>query len=809
MDKAMDDFLGEFLAETGEALDAIDAALLALERDPRAAEPIRAVFRLMHTIKGTSGFLGLDRLGKLTHVAEDLLGKVRDGLRLADRPVLDAVFAAVDRVKNIVAAVAAAGHEPDGSDADLIARLKALLNDAPAETPAAVAAATAEMDGDLSAALGGPSGLDTLCELTIGLWAGQGRVSTEAALAGQFVLFERLCNVAAGPVGAPPPALQELIASDSPGLEKALRQAGRQIELPDAAIATLIARMLPATPANLPVAAPAAVAATEPVAPEPGAKPRDETLRVNVAVLERMMTSVSEMVLLRNQLLQLARHNPDSEFSPPINRLNQVTSDLQENVMAARMQPIGSAWAKLPRIVRDVARELGKEVDLVMSGEETELDRQVIECIRDPLTHMIRNAVDHGIEDPATRRAAGKPTAGRITLSARHEGGAVVIEIADDGKGIPVARLRAKALEKGLVSPAELNTMSDDKVRELIFHPGFSTAEQVTSLSGRGVGMDVVRTNVDAIGGAVEVHSQEGAGSRFTVRIPLTLAIVSSLIVEAAEQRYALPVSAVLEIVTAGGSSRHRIERLGAAAVLRLRERLLPLVELRATLGLDAQAVEEESSVVVLNVAGREMGIIVDRVHDIEEIVVKPVARILRSLSIFAGSTILGDGAVVMILDLNGLLSHLPDVKARAAEETKREVATTATEQVLLFRSAGAIRAVQLAAVARLEEVEAGKIETSAGRPVLNYFGAILPLVDASGAGAGAGADAARRPVLVMHTGGRQFGVVVDEIIDLADAACWEGRAANYDGVVDAQLIHDRVTDIVDPDHFAAMAFAA
>jgi two-component system chemotaxis sensor kinase CheA len=336
-----------------------------------------------------------------------------------------------------------------------------------------------------------------------------------------------------------------------------------------------------------------------------------------------------------------------------------VTSELQEGVMKTRMQPIGNAWAKLPRLVRDLAHELGKKIDLQMLGADTELDRQVLELIKDPLTHMVRNSADHGLESSTDRITAGKSEVGRVTLNAYHEGGHIIIEISDDGRGLNLSRIKQKALENGLTTEADLVAMTDSQIHAFIMKPGFSTAAQVTSVSGRGVGMDVVKTNIERIGGIIEIKSLEGRGSTFVIKIPLTLAIVSALIVECAGERFAVPQISVVELVRVSSESEHKIERINGTLVLRLRDRLLPLVSLKHLLKLDGgvDEHERETFVIVAQVGTYAFGIIVDRVFDTEEIVVKPVAPILRNIDMFSGNTILGDGSVIMILDPNGIAS--------------------------------------------------------------------------------------------------------------------------------------------------------
>ena len=387
----------------------------------------------------------------------------------------------------------------------------------------------------------------------------------------------------------------------------------------------------------------------------------NQSIRVNVDTLEHLMTMVSELVLTRNQLLEISRRNEDTEFKVPLQRLSNVTAELQEGVMKTRMQPIGNAWQKLPRIVRDLSGELGKQIELEMHGADTELDRQVLDLIKDPLTHMVRNSADHGLETPAERLASGKGEQGTIRLSAYHEGGHIIICIADNGRGLNTERIKAKAVSNGLVSETELEKMTEAQIHKFIFAPGFSTAATVTSVSGRGVGMDVVRTNIDQIGGTIDIKSVAGEGSSVTIKIPLTLAIVSALIVEAAGDRFAIPQLSVVELVRARANSEHRIERIKDTAVLRLRNKLLPLMHLKKLLKIDdgSSSDPENGFIVVTQVGSQTFGIVVDGVFHTEEIVVKPMSTKLRHIDMFSGNTILGDGAVIMIIDPNGIAKAL------------------------------------------------------------------------------------------------------------------------------------------------------
>ncbi|MGE3867624.1 MAG: chemotaxis protein CheW, partial [Hyphomonadaceae bacterium] len=555
-------------------------------------------------------------------------------------------------------------------------------------------------------------------------------------------------------------------------------------------------------------AAPSVPPASAPAAGEPPPSAvAAQTIRVHVDALEQLMNVASELVLIRNQLLQTLRAQPESPFAGPLQRLNHVTTELQESVVTTRMQPIGAAWAKLPRLARDLAIELGKRIDIEMRGEETELDRQVLDLIRDPLTHMIRNAADHGLETPGERARAGKPEAGRILLSARHEGNHIVIEVADDGRGLACSKLRAKGLAQGLLTPHEAETYSDAKIHQLIFHPGFSTAAKVSGISGRGVGMDVVRTNIEKIGGTVELASVEGQGARFIIRIPLTLTIVSALIVDCCGERFAMPQSSVVELVGVGGGASRAIEQVNGAPVLRLRDRLLPLVSLQDLMRLAPAREDNERSILVTRVGSFSYGIVVDRVFDTEEIVVKPTASILRDIPYYSGATILGDGAVIMILDPRGIAARIGAVDGDDAGDMGRNEARAETRtQLLVVRGAGrALKAAPLQLVSRIEEIASEAVEHAGGRPVLQYRGRLMPLI-----GIDDSIDVARpgaaRPVLVFDDGDRAIGLMVEEVVDIVEAPLRQEFRAHGAGGLGSVVAAERVTDILDLAHYWRLA---
>jgi two-component system chemotaxis sensor kinase CheA len=612
----MDELLREFLTETDESLDLIDVELVRFEQDPNNAKILDNIFRLVHTIKGTCGFLGLPRLQTLAHSAETLMGRFRDGLAVtADAVTL--VLATIDRIKEILAELERTEREPEGSDRDLIGMLEAMAAGEPVER--AVTSA----------------------------------LTTSGSLV--YRVLERPLRPGEVPLD---------------DIERAFRETPG----PAASAAAAAARRQSRGEAEDKPLQPDRAAARDKDEDNLDKAVASQSIRVNVETLEKLMTMVSELVLTRNQLLEIVRRHEESEFKSPLQRLSNVTAELQEGVMKTRMQPIGNAWQKLPRIVRDLAADLGKEIELEMHGAETELDRQVLDLIKDPLTHMVRNSVDHGLEDPAQRRRAGKPEKGTIRLSAYHEGGHIIVQIADDGRGLDTQRIKAKAVASGLASETEVEKMTAAQIHKFIFRPGFSTAAQVTNLSGRGIGMDIVRANIDQIGGTIDVKSAPGAGSSFSIKIPLTLAIISALIVQAGGDRFAIPQLSVVELVRAQSNSEHRIERIRHTPVLRLRNKLLPLARLDELLGIAAAAGSqpEDGFIVVVQVGTQRFGIVVDVVFHTEEIVVKPMSTRLRRIPMFSGNTILGDGSVIMIIDPNGIAQAIGTGAAQIPEAGPR-----------------------------------------------------------------------------------------------------------------------------------------
>ncbi|MEZ5758040.1 MAG: chemotaxis protein CheW [Emcibacteraceae bacterium] len=753
----MDDLLNEFLTETFESIEVVDLELVELEKDPNNKSVLDNIFRLVHTIKGTCGFLGLPRLEAVAHSGENVLGKFRDGEMKVTPEAVTLILSALDRIKEILVGLEQNQEEPAGDDSEIINQLNAM-----AEGKLHLVEkteVTEEASIEVSDVRPTVPGEVTLDELEAAFLAAPGPDDEDPV--------EEAVN----------DSIQKTVAAEKVKNEDVAKANGSSKE---GSIA-------------------------------------NQSIRVTVDVLDNLMNMVSELVLTRNQLMQISRRTGESEFEIPLQRLSQCTTELQEGVMKTRMQPIGNAWSKLPRIIRDLQMELGKKIDLQMLGAETELDRQVLELIKDPLTHMIRNSADHGIEKIEDRIAAGKKETGTIRLNAFHEGGQIIIEISDDGAGLSVEKLKAKALSNGLASEEELAEMSDQQIQRFIFHAGFSTAAKVTSVSGRGVGMDVVRSNIEKIGGAIELKSTEGKGTTFLIKIPLTLAIVSALIVESGTERFAIPQISVLELVRASGDSNHKIEYINATPVLRLRDRLLPLLHLNKILGfeegdkVDANSLREDF-IIITQVGDFTFGIVVDRVFDTEEIVVKPVAPILRDLNVFSGNTILGDGTVIMILDPNGIaseaneaMSELSDQRAEQEEDVSRSTFDD-KEAILLFRAGGDTkRAVPLSLVSRLEEIDVSKIEISEGTKMVQYRGKLMPLVlindkyDIKSEG--------RQPMLVFTDDDKAMGIIVDEISDIKEDSIKVELSSKAIGQLGTAIIDGVATEVIDIAYYFERTF--
>ncbi len=1137
----MDDLLSEFLEETGEALEELDSSLVALERDPHNLEILEQIFRVVHTIKGTCGFLDLPRLESLSHATEDKLSLFREGKEPITSDGITLVLAALDGIKALLHQLGQTGQELAGHDRELIARLRVAAGSVSDASVSAILASDGDDGEPFEREARAAAGVDVANEgdeiqtpespespespgaadpepafeadtdaeteeaeeeNATGLaeiWAavsnrtlaeksgateqrghrfpesespssragsapgpagpepepwekqhkhnGTGRHGTGRDEAGsQAAGLESnpqsspgTVRPGSGAAGAPVRARQAEQQAPKQALKQSGRQSGGEVLEPhqephqdggvsrpgsleltgvtEEPFASLSARLkaegmgmrtgnppraphhdshrdshqgphrdasagaaaqrssrnsarghhrteykqeLPHASASssqtarrpsgfhtppeddtYPPAAPplsasgflAAAAASDLIVVEedgedadaykghpgnrhpdggwtglepqqklefhgaqtPGAPGSAGSLRVNAEVVENLMTAVSELVLTRNQLLQLQRTEQNASFAPTLQRLNHITSELQENVIKTRMQPIGQAWSKLPRLVRDLARDLGKRIDLSLQGDDTELDRQLIEYMRDPLIHMVRNAADHGIEPPDVRYNAGKSDVGTIALRAFHEGGHIQIEVRDDGCGLDPDRIRQKLVAHRIVDPREARTLSDQRLFQYIFYPGFSTASSVTSVSGRGVGLDVVKKNIDKIGGSVEVHSEPGRGAVFIIKISLTLAIVSALIVRVGTEKFAIPQASITELVKSGTSRMQEISYIQGRPVLKLRESLLPLVSLHEILnegeeggaqgsadsagpgnsaGPDAgentgrtaaflfgpsgaaeqklsgelasseiasqsasqmtsqitsraASVEaqpqspnkairfgpqslEESFIVVTQIGRNRLGLMVNRVYDTEEIVVKPLSAALRHLSIFGGNTILGDGTVILILDPVGLaeyvgeghLSQMLDHEGAGGQSSEKPKMS-----LLLFRAGGKVqKAVPLGVIARLEKIDFASVKYPHTVPMVQYRDGLMPLINVEGA-----FDMppeGHHSVLVFSDGARNMGLVVDEILDVVENILDIHLATESQGILGSTLIRDEVTDILDAQYYWHLVFS-
>ncbi len=758
-DLVVDELVQEFLVESYENLDNLDRQFIVLETEPNE-EIIASIFRTVHTLKGSSGFLGLNRLEALTHVGENLLSRLRDKKLELTEEITSALLAMVDAVRVMLGHLETVGNDGTDDHAEMIAGLARL--------------------------------------------AGEGDGATHADPAGSAPTGDTGGNAASDDVrdgdegGAPVPT-------------------GDTHEA---------AGVGPAGPA--PTAAggdEAAVASVASGAPTSGAgSAADTTIRVDVGLLDKLMNLVGELVLARNQILQVSAVVAEASFLGTSQRLNHITTELQEGVMKTRMQPIGNIWNKFPRIVRDLAGTCHKHVRVEMEGAETELDKTIIEAVKDPLTHLVRNAVDHGVELPEVREACGKPAEGRLHLRAYHEGGQVNIEISDDGGGIDVARIREKALSRGTVTPDQVTRMSDREILDLIFLPGFSTAETVSNLSGRGVGMDVVRTNIEKIGGSIDINTTLGQGTTFRIKIPLTLAIIPALMVKTAGDSYAIPQVNLLELVRIEeGHAAASISEIHGALVYRLRGELLPLLYLQQELqvapadevaagqgDVSDTAVSHHDgalNIVILQADNRAFGLVVDDILDTEEIVVKPLGKLLKHISSFAGATIMGDGRVGLILDVLGVAGNAGLGTSREPKNGSgavRQESEANRGQRLLLVGTGTgeserIAAMPLSSVNRLEEIPLSSMEQSGNQKVVQYRETIMPIVWLADLFPNAAtSESETAAVVVLSIDGHTIGVAVDRIIDVIEERIVVQQVSNTAGITGSAVVQGRVTEILD-----------
>ena len=672
----MDDLLGDFVAETRETLEALAGEIVAWEAAPEDRPRLDAIFRFVHTVKGSCGFLDLPRLEKLSHAAEDVLADVRADRRRPDARLVTAVLAMIDRIAEVTDAIETGHVVPDSDDHLLIAALQ-------------------------------PGAVDS---------------EPETAL---------------------PSEMSAASASSTP------RAVSRSIRLP-------------------------------------------------VDLLDRMMAGVSDMVLARNELARRLRDGAaESVTEVAFERLSLCIAEMRDAITRTRMARVENLFTALPRIVRDISAELGKQVQLEIDGGDVELDREMIEMIRDPLTHIVRNAIDHGIEPPEQRILTGKSMAGRLHVSARQVGNQILIEVIDDGRGVDADRLVKKAIALGILSEERAAGMNWGRKLELIFEPGLSTAQTVTAISGRGVGMDVVRANVERIGGLVDIDSRPGQGLRLTLRVPLTLTIIPALTISSGGQHFAIPRSAIDEIVRIGGEAV-KMSHLGGAAIVFIRGTRLPVVSLGDVIGLADKG--EPANLVVLKLSGgARYALAVEAVHDHEELVVKPAAPVVMACGIYGGTTLPDNSRPMLLLDVAGVAEKAGvrrDVKTTepSAEEAEETMQHDGAVPVLLFRDLdGRERGIPLALVERIEDCFASSVSTTAGRMLLNIESRLVPLISC-----GAPIEDAKLRVLRMRDGGEELAYAIDSVIDIVPVAINLQRSSVPGPVAGVMLVEERPVEFLD-----------
>ncbi len=780
----MDEIVKDFLIESNENLDRLDQELVKLESAPSSKELLASVFRTIHTIKGSCGFLGFKRLEKLAHAGENLLSKLRDGKLTLTEEITSGLLSMVDAVRRMLAAIQASGQDGEESYDPLIEHLARLQ-----QTPSEVALPLGEAPKAGSCEVHEASIKDPASEMEV-------RPTSPAG-------DEDIENI------ADPAKIGGLLLERGQVRPEDLARALEQQEIGRKRLGEILVAHGTAHPED--------VLAAQQTLETRNPETAIETIRVGVNLLDRLMNLVGELVLARNQLLQFSNSTQDAGFQAVSQRMNLIATELQEEVMKTRMQPIGNVWNKFPRTVRDLALSCGKEVRLEMEGQDTELDRTIIEGIKDPLTHLVRNCIDHGIESPAERKLAGKGVSGILKLRAFHEGGQVNIEISDDGAGLNGERIRQKAVERGLIPAQRATHMSDRDVFNMIFLPGFSTAEKVTNVSGRGVGMDVVKTNVEKIGGTVDLLSSAGKGTTVRIKIPLTLAIIPALMVTSGGERFAIPQVSLLELVRLEpGESGKSLEMVHGAPVYRLRGRLLPVVYLNRELRLpnkaDTTSADSATNIVVVQADGREFGLVVDQITDTEEIVVKPLGKQLKGITAYSGATIMGDGRVALILDILGLAqrakviseAHEADLTEKGNASRNDELASDHTTLLVVECGDQSRMAIPLSLVARLEEFPRSAIEMSGAQEVVQYRGQIMPLIRMSRVISGhpkkasTEATEGRLQVVVYSEAGRSVGLVVDRIVDIVDEKQRAQDPSQRRGILGSWVVQKRVTDLLD-----------
>jgi two-component system, chemotaxis family, sensor kinase CheA len=793
-----EEFIREFLEESEENLDQLDQDFVALEQQPRDHDRLDSIYRTIHTIKGTSGFFNFSKLGALAHSAENLLSHLREGSLTLNEELTSALLDAVDGIRKVLASIGQDGDEGDGNYRELNNRLDALAaaeGQSSAEEGDASeksASATVEAEGQEERSGGTKpqrQSLDSIATATVPVTTIQDGV--DPATEGTDVEFDSATG-GVNPADTQPMEVGPVDERESPGT----------LSGPDSV-------------------EPNPTATTPPDERDParvGSNTSEGSIRVDVGLLNKLMDLVGELVLARNQLLQVGGDEPDRRLTNVTQQVNRITTELQERVMKTRMQPIGNIWGKFPRIVRDLAVMCGKEVDLIMDGQETEVDKSLLEAIKDPLTHLIRNSIDHGIENASERQSREKPKRGQLHLRAWHQGGQVNIEISDNGRGIDPEAIKSKAISKQLITSTEAAAMTEQQLIQLIFRPAFSTAQQVTGISGRGVGMDVVRTNIESIGGSIDIHSRIGIGTAIKIKIPLTLAIVPALIISSGKERFAIPQGHLVEMLRLEDSNGETgIESVRSAPVYRLRGQLLPLVYLSKLFKNAGPATESQSghvNIVVLQADNCRFGLVVDHVERTEEIVVKPLHRALSVIPHLAGATVMGDGRVALILDVLGLAGSIGltigELKRENAGTTQQQSPRDESQMLVFALRSGRRLAMPLSEVDRLEDFPVSAVEHSDRMQVVQYRDQIMPLIELADVlaepspvpGEASGTESTVSEFIkavVIRKNGHSAAIAVEDILDVGQQM-GPIQMMNQPGnpIRGSIVIEGKVTDVLD-----------
>ena len=793
----VDEVIAEFLVESHENLDQLDRDLVALEREPGNRDLVASIFRTIHTIKGTCGFLAFHQLEAVTHAGENLLARIRDGRLELDADRANVLLEMVDVVRGLLGEIESTGAEGEHDHSGLVAKITTSMEPAPVSSIATPTSAVDEVDTSAPASSTDDEPASPVNVSTVPETAADDHEASESEPA-------QVDSHEPTPVKAPVKRASRAKAASKP----AASSDNSPNDIPSEVV---VSQAKPSTTVHDATSDDADEHESGRHDSDGRRSVADSTLRVDVDLLDTLMRLVGELVLTRNQLLANSSQM-DAGMIRATQRLNLIASELQEGVMKTRMQPIDNVWSKLPRVVRDLGQQCGREVRLEMVGRDTELDKTILEAVKDPLTHVVRNAVDHGIETPEERLAAGKSREGTLTLRAFHEGGQVNIEISDDGAGIDPDRILAKALERGVITREAADRLTEREVLQLIFAPGFSTKEAVSNVSGRGVGMDVVKTNIENIGGIVDISTELGQGTTIRMKIPLTLAIIPTVTIESGGERFAIPQISLIELVSLNDEQgAARIEYLSGAPVYRLRGNLLPLIFFNELLSLEDRS-SDGRTIAVLQADGQQFGLVVDEVVNTEEIVVKPLSHQLKRISIYSGATILGDGRVALILDVLALatMSGVLAGDRSALEQGHSDADLDGDEQAHLLVRLGAERrmAIPLGDVTRLEEFRVASVEYAGRRQAVQYRGQILPLIRLSEVfGAMSMPDSEDTMHVVVHTiRGRTIGLVVDEILDITTGPMGAREESTQMGLSGSAVVQDRITELLKVAEAVALA---